>query len=376
VDFGFSEEQEMLRQSARALLEKECPSAVVRKLMDDERGLDPALWKKMAELGWLGMVIPEKYGGGGLSYVDLVLVMEEMGRVVLPSPFIWTVMFAEAIKRSASDNQKSALLAKIASGDLIGTVAYLEPSAVWSADGIAMTARKDGAGYVLNGTKLFVNDAHIADCMLVAARTQETGNRGITLFALEAKRTGMAITRLTAMDQTRKLAQVTFTDVKASASDIVGEPGNGWDTLSKVIDRGKVMLAGEMMGGAQKVLEMTVDYAKVRVQFGRPIGSFQAVQHKCANMMIDVESAKSASYYASWAVSNEVNEAPLAAALAKAAASDAFRRVSAEGIQLHGGIGFTWDHDMHLYFKRAKSSEFTFGDANWNRELVAQGINL
>jgi alkylation response protein AidB-like acyl-CoA dehydrogenase len=376
VDFGFSEEQEMLRQSARALLEKECPSAVVRKLMDDERGLDPALWKKMAELGWLGLVIPEKYGGGGLSYVDLVLVMEEMGRVVLPSPFIWTVMFAEAIKRSASDNQKSALLAKIASGDLIATVAYLEPSAVWSADGIAMTARKDGAGYVLNGTKLFVNDAHIADCMLVAARTQETGNRGITLFALEAKRTGMSITRLTAMDQTRKLAQVTFTDVKASASDIVGEPGNGWDTLSKVIDRGKVMLAGEMMGGAQKVLEMTVDYAKVRVQFGRPIGSFQAVQHKCANMMIDVESAKSASYYASWAVSNEVNEAPLAAALAKAAASDAFRRVSAEGIQLHGGIGFTWDHDMHLYFKRAKSSEFTFGDANWNRELVAQGINL
>jgi alkylation response protein AidB-like acyl-CoA dehydrogenase len=376
VDFGFSEEQEMLRQSARALLEKECPSAVVRKLMDDERGLDPALWKKMAELGWLGMVIPEKYGGGGLSYVDLVLVMEEMGRVVLPSPFIWTVMFAEAIKRSASDNQKSALLAKIASGDLIGTVAYLEPSAVWSADGIAMAARKDGAGYVLNGTKLFVNDAHIADCMLVAARTEKTGNRGITLFALEAKRTGMAITRLTAMDQTRKLAQVTFTDVKASASDIVGEPGNGWDTLSKVIDRGKVMLAGEMMGGAQKVLEMTVDYAKVRVQFGRPIGSFQAVQHKCANMMIDVESAKSASYYASWAVSNEVNEAPLAAALAKAAASDAFRRVSAEGIQLHGGIGFTWDHDMHLYFKRAKSSEFTFGDANWNRELVAQGINL
>jgi alkylation response protein AidB-like acyl-CoA dehydrogenase len=376
VDFGFSEEQEMLRQSARALLEKECPSAVVRKLMEDERGLDPALWKKMADLGWLGLVIPEEHGGGGLGYVDLVLVMEEMGRVVLPSPFVWTVMFAEAIKRAGSDNQKSLLLGKIASGELIATVAYLEASAVWSADGISMTARKDGAGYVLNGSKLFVNDAHVADCMLVAARTGETGNRGITLFALEAERTGIAISQLTTMDQTRKLAEVKFTDVKAGASDIVGELGNGWETLSKVIDRGKVMLAGEMMGGAQKVLEMTVDYAKVRVQFGRPIGSFQAVQHKCANMMIDVESAKSAAYYASWAVSNEVNEASLAAALAKAAASDAFRRVSAEGIQLHGGIGFTWDHDMHLYFKRAKSSEFTFGDANWNRELVAQGINL
>jgi len=376
VDFGFSEEQEMLRQSARALLEKECPSTVVRKLMEDERGFDPALWKKMAELGWLGLVIPEEYGGGGLSYVDLVLIMEEMGRVVLPSPFIWTMMVAEAIKRAGSDNHKLSLLPKIASGELIATVAYLEPSAVWSADGVAMTARSEGAGYILEGTKLFVNDGHIADCILVAARTGGSGNRGITLFALERKRAGIDVTRLTTTDQTRKLSEVKFSAVKVDAADVVGEAGSGWNTLSEIIDRGKVMMAGEMMGGAQKVLDMTVDYAKVRVQFGRPIGSFQAVQHKCANMMIDVEGAKSAAYYASWAVSNEVAEAPLAAALAKAAASDAFRRVSTEGIQLHGGIGFTWDHDMHLYFKRAKSSEFTFGDANWNRELVAQGINL
>ena len=376
MDFGFSEEQEMLRQSARGLLEKECPSAVLRKLMEDERGFDPALWKKMAELGWLGLVIPENYGGGGLSYVDLVLVMEEMGRVLLPSPFIWTVMVAEAIKRAGSDSQKSSLLPKIAAGELIATIAYLEPSAVWSADGIAMTAREEGAGYVLEGTKLFVNDGHIADCILVAARSGGSGDRGISLFALESKRAGVAVTSLTTMDQTRKLAEIKFNGVKVDAGDVIGEPGKGWNTLSEIIDRGKIMLAGEMMGGAQKVLEMTVDYAKVRVQFGRPIGSFQAVQHKCANMMIDVEGAKSAAYYASWAVSNEVAEASLAAALAKAAASDAFRRVSAEGIQLHGGIGFTWDHDMHLYFKRAKSSEFTFGDANWNRELVAQGINL
>jgi alkylation response protein AidB-like acyl-CoA dehydrogenase len=376
VDFGFSEEQEMLRQSARALLEKECPSTVVRRLMEDECGFDSALWKKMAELGWLGLVIPEEYGGGGLSYVDMVLIMEEMGRVVLPSPFIWTVMVAEAIKRAGSSNLKSSFLPKIASGELIATIAYLEPSAVWSAEGITMTARSEGGGYVLDGTKLFVNDGHIADCILVAARTRGSGNRGITLFALESKRAGITVARLTTMDQTRKLAEVKFSGVNADAGDVIGDAGSGWNTLSEIIDRGKVMLAGEMMGGAQKVLEMTVDYAKVRVQFGRPIGSFQAVQHKCANMMIDVEGAKSAAYYASWAVSNEVAEASLAAALAKAAASDAFRRVSAEGIQLHGGIGFTWDHDMHLYFKRAKSSEFTFGDASWNRELVAQGINL
>jgi alkylation response protein AidB-like acyl-CoA dehydrogenase len=376
VDFGFSEEQEMLRQSARALLEKECPSSMVRKLMEDERGFDPALWKKMAELGWLGLVIPDQYGGSGLSYVDLVLIMEEMGRVVLPSPFMWTVMVAEAIKRAGNNNHKSSLLPKIAAGELIATVAYLEPAAAWNPDGIAMTARSTGAGYVLDGTKVFVNDGHVADCILVAARTGESGERGITLFALDSKRAGVTITRLITMDQTRKLAEVKFNGVKADAGDVVGDPGNGWKTLTEIIDRGKVMMAGEMMGGAQKVLEMTVDYAKVRVQFGRPIGSFQAVQHKCANMMIDVEGARSAAYYASWAVSNEVAEASLAAALAKAAASDAFRRVSADGIQLHGGIGFTWDHDMHLYFKRAKSSEFTFGDANWNRELVAQAINL
>jgi len=376
VDFGFSEEQEMLRQSARALLEKECPSTLVRKLMGDERGYDAALWKKMAELGWLGLVIPETYGGAGLNYVDLVLIMEEMGRVVLPSPFIWTVLVAEAIKRAGNELQKKTLLPRIAAGELITTLAYLEPSAVWSSDGIRLTARADGGGFVLDGTKLFVNDGHLADCLLVAARSGGSGDGGITLFAMEARRLGIAVTPLTTMDQTRKLSLVQFDGVRAEQSDIVGVAGNGWKTLSEVIDRGKVMLAGEMMGGAQKVLEMTVDYAKLRVQFGRPIGSFQAVQHKCANMMIDVEGAKSAAYYASWAVSNEVPEGALAAALAKAAASDAFRRVSADGIQVHGGIGFTWDHDMHLYFKRAKSSEFTFGDATWNRELVAQGINL
>jgi alkylation response protein AidB-like acyl-CoA dehydrogenase len=376
VDFGFSEEQEMLRQSARNLLEKECPSTLVRRLMEEARGYEPELWKKIAELGWLGLVIPEAYGGSALSYVDLVLVLEEMGRVVLPSPFIWTVMVAEAINRAGSEAQKKALLPKIAAGELVATIAWMEPSGLWGPDGITTAARQNGSDFVLDGTKLFVNDGHIADCMLVAARTGGQGADGVTLFAIESKRAGVSVTPLTTMDQTRKLSEVKFAGVKATSADVVGEVGHGWKTLAAIIDRGKVMLAAEMMGGAQKVLDMTVEYAKVRTQFGRPIGSFQAVQHKCANMMIDVESAKSAVYYAAWAVSNEVAEAPLAAALAKAAASDAFRRVSADGIQVHGGIGFTWEHDMHLYFKRAKSSEFTFGDATYNRELVAQGINL
>ena len=376
MDFGFSEEQEMLRQSARNLLEKECPSTLVRRLMEEERGYEPELWKKIAELGWLGLVIPEAYGGSALGYVDLVLVLEEMGRVVLPSPFIWTVMVAEAINRAGSEAQKKALLPKIAAGELIATIAWMEPSGLWGADGITAAARQNGSDFVIDGAKLFVNDGHIAGCMLVAARTAGHGADGVTLFAIESSRAGVSVTPLTTMDQTRKLSEVKFAGVKATSADVVGEVGNGWKTLAAIIDRGKVMLAAEMMGGAQKVLDMTVEYAKVRTQFGRPIGSFQAVQHKCANMMIDVESAKSAVYYAAWAVSNEVAEAPLAAALAKAAASDAFRRVSADGIQVHGGIGFTWEHDMHLYFKRAKSSEFTFGDATYNRELVAQGINL
>jgi len=373
LDFGFSEEQEMLRESARGLLEKECPSTVVRRLNDDERGYDADLWRKMAGLGWTGLVIPEAYGGANLSYVDLVLVLEEMGRVLLPSPFIWTAMVAEAIKGAGSEVQKESLLPKIATGDLIATVAWMEPSGLWGADGIAMAARKRGNGYTLDGLKLFVNDAHIADYLLVAART---GGAGITLFVIETKRAGLSISPLKTMDSTRRLSEVKFEGVKASAADVVGTVSEGWKTLSEVIDKGKVMIAAEMMGGAQKVLDMTVEYAKVRVQFGRPIGSFQAVQHKCANMMIDVEGAKSAVYYAAWAVSNGIAEGPLAAALAKAAASDAYRRVSADGIQVHGGIGFTWDHDMHLYFKRAKSSELLFGDPAYHRELLAQRIGI
>jgi alkylation response protein AidB-like acyl-CoA dehydrogenase len=303
-------------------------------------------------------------------------VMEEMGRALLPSPFIWTTMAAEAIRRAGSEAQKRAILPKIAAGETIATIAWMEPPGSWDAAGITAAAQKTADGFKLDGVKLFVNDAHLADLMIVAARTGGAREDGVTLFALDARRGGIEIVPLKTMDQTRKLSEVRLNGVRAGADEMIGTMGGGWKTLAETIDRGKVMIAAEMMGGAQKALEMSVEYAKVRVQFGRPIGSFQAVQHKCANMMVDVESAKSAVYYAAWAVSNEVAEAPLAAALAKAAASDAYRRVTADAIQVHGGIGFTWDHDLHLYFKRAKSSEFTFGDATWNRELVAQGINL
>jgi len=378
MDFGFSEEQEMLRSSARDFLAKEAPMTYVRKMMEDEVGFTAELWKKMADLGWMGLILPEQYGGSGLDFVDLIVVLEEMGRVVLSGPFFSTVVLGGvALLDGGSAALKDALLPKLASGELQVTLAQLEPSGRWDADGIQLAAKADGGGYVLSGTKLFVPDAHTADHLVIAGRTPgSSGTDGISLFLVDAKAPGITTTQLKTMDQTRKLGEVVLKDVRVPADRVLGPVGQGWALLDRVIDRGKVGLCAEMCGGAQRVLEMSVDYAKVREQFGKPIGSFQAIQHKCANMLVEVESSKSVTYYAAWAVANGVAEAPLAAAMAKAYCSDAYRHVSGEGIQIHGGIGFTWEHDMHIYFKRAKSSEVTFGDATWNRELVAQHINL
>jgi alkylation response protein AidB-like acyl-CoA dehydrogenase len=378
MDFGFSEEQEMLRKSARDFLTKEAPMTYVRRMMEDERGFTDELWRKMADLGWMGLILPEAHGGAGLTFVDMVVVLEEMGRVVLPGPFFTTaIVGGVALAQAGSPAQQADFLPKLAEGKLRVTLAQLEPSARWDAEGIALEARKDGGGYKLSGTKLFVPDAHTADLVIVAGRAPGSkGAEGVSLFLVDAHAPGVTTTLLSTMDQTRKLCEVVLKDVAVPADRVLGTPGEGWKVLDRVIDRGKVGLAAEMCGGAQRVLEMSVEYAKVREQFGRPIGSFQAIQHKCANMLVEVESSKSATYYAAWAVSNDVAEAPLAAAMAKAYCSDAYRHTAGEGIQIHGGIGFTWEHDMHIYFKRAKSSEVTFGDATWNRELVAQLIGL
>jgi alkylation response protein AidB-like acyl-CoA dehydrogenase len=375
MDFGFSEEQEMLRQSARQFLETECAMTYVRKMMEDDTGYSEDQWRKMADLGWTGLIFPEQHGGSGLNMVDLVVVLEEMGRVVMPGPFFATVILGGlAIDLCGSEAQKKQYLPRIAAGTLKATLAQVEESGRWDAEGIELAAKKDGAGFSLSGTKLFVHDAHNADLLVVPARTSGRGTQGITLFLVDAKQQGVTTTLLKTMDQTRKLCEVAFSNVKVGKDAVLGAVNDGWPLLDRIVDRAKVALCAEMCGGAQKVLEMSVDYAKVREQFGRPIGSFQAIQHKCANMMVQVESAKSATYYAAWAVANDVAEAHLAACMAKAYCSDAYRYVSAEGIQIHGGIGFTWEHDMHLYFKRAKGSEVTFGDATWNRELVAQEV--
>jgi alkylation response protein AidB-like acyl-CoA dehydrogenase len=379
MNFGFNEEQELLRSTARKFFDNECASDTVRKLMDGPEGMSPGLWRKIAEQGWTGLIFADEHGGMGLGFVDLVVLMEEMGRSVVPGPFFSTVLLGGlAIREAGSDAQKKAWLSRISSGEARATLAWMEPSAELGAGGITLQAANKGGGFILNGTKLFVHDAHTADAIVVAARTSSGQNPedGVSLFLVSKDTPGLSVTLLPTMDQTRKLCEVGFKDVVLGAEALMGQAGSGWAPLARVIDRATVALCAEMCGGAQKVLEMTVEYAKIRQAFGRPIGSYQGVKHKAADMLVDVENSKSITYYAAWAMDEGVPEGPLAVSMAKAYVSDAYRRVAGAGIQLHGGIGFTWEHDLHLYFKRAKSSEFTFGDATWHRERVAQLINL
>ena len=375
MDFGFSQEQEMLRATARKFFENECPSTFVRDRMAEPAGVTDEFWTKLAEQGWVGLVYPEAYGGTGLGFVDLTVLMEEMGRAVVPGPFFSTLLGGLAILEAGTADQKKDWLAKISAGQAKATLAWTEPSARWDAAGVTTAARTAGSAWTLTGTKLFVPDAHLADVLVVVARTSE-GKRpedGVSLFLVERGARGLQTKLLPTMDQTRKLTEVKLEDTPAV---LLGAKDAGWAPLERVVQRATVALCAEMCGGAQKVLDMTTEYAKIRIAFGKPIGSYQGVKHRAADMLVDVENAKSLTYYAAWAVDENVPEAALAASMAKAYTSDAYRKVAGAGIQLHGGIGFTWEHDLHLYFKRAKSSEFTFGDATYHREKVAQLINL
>jgi alkylation response protein AidB-like acyl-CoA dehydrogenase len=379
MDFGFNQEQELLRNTARKFFENECTSEFVRARMAGPAGVTDAFWARLAEQGWLGLIYPEEYGGTGLGFVDLTVLMEEMGRAVMPGPFFSTVLLGGlSILEAGSAAQKKEWLGKIAEGQAKATLAFTEPNARWDAAAVTATARESGGAFTLNGTKLFVLDAHVADVIVVAARTRE-GKRpedGLSLFLVPRGTKGLDVKLLPTMDQTRKLCEVTLHDVSVKADALLGPKDGAWAPLARVLDRATVALCAEMCGGAQRVLDMTTDYAKIRVAFGKPIGSYQGVKHRAADMLVEVENAKSLTYYAAWAVDENVPEAPLAASMAKAYVSDAYRRTAGAGIQLHGGIGFTWEHDLHLYFKRAKSSEFTFGDASYHRERVAQLISL
>ncbi len=373
MNFAFSEEQEMLRDTARSWLETKAPSEKVRELMETDRGFDEAQWSEVAQMGWPAMHIPEEYGGAGFSYLELVVLLEEMGRSLFPSPFFSTVVLgANTLLVGAGDDQKKKILPDVAAGERTLALAHVEASGRWDEEGIQLAAKRDGDEYVLDGTKLFVIDGHTADTLIVAARTDE----GVSLFLLDAAADGVSRRRLETMDMTRKQAEVSLSNVRIPADAMIGAPGTGWDTLTKVFDLAAVALAAEQVGGAEKCLEMSVDYAKVRIQFGRPIGSFQAIKHKCADMLVQVESAKSAAYYAGWAAAEDNDELPIVAPLAKSFCSEAYFFCAAESIQVHGGIGFTWEHDAHLYFKRAKSSELLFGDPAYHRDLLADRLGL
>jgi alkylation response protein AidB-like acyl-CoA dehydrogenase len=377
MDFSLTEEQEMLRTSARDFLEKECPRAHIRAMMENELGYSPDLWKKMADLGWLGLVFPEKYGGAGMHFRDLTILCEEMGRVLLPGPFMSTVLLGGmALLTAGTEEQKKVFLPRIASGDAIFALAVLEGDGDFWPGGIEVKAISRGDEYVINGVKSFVWDAKAADYLLCAARTKHTANpeEGITLFIVDAKEWGVYASPLNNMDLLRKQYEVTLTNVPVPARNIVGEIHQGWPVLKQVALRAVAALCAEMVGGGEKVLEMTVNYAKERIAFGVPIGSFQVIKHKCADMLSAMEYARSLMEWAALSVDEEAPDASIAVSMAKACCGDAYKEVCDEGVQIHGGIGFTWDHDMHLYFKRARSADTAFGDGNYHRELIAQSL--
>jgi len=362
---------------ARDFLTGKCPKTLVREMEEDEEGYSPELWREMAELGWMGMVFPEEYGGSGMSFLDLSVLLEEMGRACLPGPFFSTVVLGGlSILAAGNEEQKQKYLPQIASGELIFTLALTEASAQYDADSITVKATADNDTYIINGTKLFVPDAHIADYLLCVARTNEQAEaeNGITIFIVDATSPGISCTPLKTMAGDKQY-EVVFDQVRVAKDNILGQLDQGWKVVRKVIEQAAVAKCCEMLGGMQRVLEMTVDYAKERRQFDRPIGSFQVIQHYCANMVTDVDGSRFSTYQAAWRISEGL---PCAkeVAIAKAWMGEAYGRVITLAHQIHGAIGCTIDHDLQFYTRRGKTAELTFGDGDFYREIVAQEMGL
>lgn len=375
MNLALSEEQEMLKTMARDFLANKLPKKVVKEIEESKLGYSPELWKEMAGLGWMGLALPEKYGGSNMSFLDLAMLLEEMGRACLPGPYFSTVICGGLpILDIGSEEQKEKYLPKIASGELIFTLALTEPSARYDGDGIETKATADKDGYIISGTKLFVSDAHIADYMLVVARTGAKGEKGITLFIVDAKSAGVSHTVLKTIAND-KLCEVVFDKVKVPEENILGELNQGWQEVEKIIQRAAVAKCCEMVGCLQQALDMTVAYAKERKQYDRPIGSFQVIQHYCADMATDVDGTRLATYQAAWKLSEGL-AGTKEIAIAKAWAGEAAKRVMALAHQIHGAIGVTIDHDLQYYTRRAKAAEVSFGDANFYREIVAQEMGL
>ena len=377
MDLSLTEEQELLQNSARDFLRQECPTTHVRAMEEDETGYSPALWQQIAEFGWAGLMFPEQYGGSGYSFIELCVLMEEFGRALLPSPFHSTVLtFGLPILFGGSEAQQQRYLPAIAAGKLLGTLALTEPSASFEPSGVSVRAESRNGKFVINGTKLFVLNAHTADTLLVAVRTRDSGGpeNGLSLLLVPGKATGLEVTPLHTIASDRQ-CEVEFRNVEVGADALLGKLHEGWPLIKKTLDHATVAKCAEMVGIAQVAFDMAVDYAKNRVQFGRPIGSFQAIKHKCSDMVIDVDGSRFITYRAAWCLAEGLDAAK-EIAMAKAWTSDACRRVCAQAHQIHGGIGFTKEYDLQLYFRRAKQGEVFYGDADLHREVVAQEIGL
>lgn len=378
MDFEFSSEQEMLRNESRKFLEKTCPLEKIREIMEDKKGFAPEMWKQVSELGWPALIIPEQYGGIGMTMVDLVVVMEEMGRALFPSPFLFNLMATFALLEAGSDEQKQKYLPAIASGECVATFAFAEPGDLVDIHGVNAEARPDGDSFILNGTKMFVGYAHAASLIIVPFRTSKKGKPedGITLFLIDPQDPGVKTTLLKGIDLTRKNCEVTFTNVKVGKERILGGKDQGGPVFKKILNKGTIALCAEMIGGAEGVFAKTVEYAKIREQFGRPIGSFQGIKHPCAETYVDIELAKGLTYSIAWALEQDLPDVDLSVSYAKAAISDAFTRAGMDSILIHGGVGYTWECDVHLFLRRAKWSEYTLGDATYHRERIAQLMGM
>jgi len=378
MDFDLTEHQKMLKTAARDFLDTNCPKTLVREMVEDETGYPPQLWRKMADLGWIGLVFPERYGGGGGDFLDLVMLLEEMGRVCLPGPFFSTVVLGGfAILEAGNEQQKLEFLPKIASGDTILTLALTEPVITkYNPSLITVKATANKNDYIIDGTKLFIPDANVADYIVCATRTKgEAMSRdGITLFLVDAKSKGINCTLLKTIAGDKQ-CEVVFDKVRVPRENKLGELHQGWTHIEKLLQKAAVAKCAEMVGGAQQVLEMTTSYAKERMQFGQPIGRFQAIQHHCANMLMDVDGSRFITYQAAWMLSQGM-PCNMEVSIAKAWVSEAYRRVAMLGHEVIAGVAYIEDHDLPLYFKRARAAELIFGDADFHREVVARELGL
>jgi alkylation response protein AidB-like acyl-CoA dehydrogenase len=375
MNFDFNDEQKMLQKGARDFFDKECSKSLVRQMAADEKGNPLELWKKMAQLGWLGLIYPEQYGGGAGTMIDLVALEEEMGRACLPGAFFSTVLLGGLfILNAGSEEQKKDLLTKIGKGETILTLALTESTGSYEAAAVETTAVAEKDDYVINGTKLYIPDAHIADYIICVARTKKgaKAEEGLTAFLVDRKSAGITCTLLKTIAGD-KLCEVVFNKVKVSKKNIVGKLDQAWEPLEKTLQQVTVARCAEMVGGAQKVLEMSADHTKQRIVFDRPLGSFPVIQHYIANMVIDIDGSRFLTYEAAWRLSEGLSCAK-EIAMAKAWTSEAYRRVTANGHEIYGGIGFTVESDMHLYFRRAKAAEVTLGDANYQRKVLAKEL--